>query len=117
MLRTLWAQSMNDAPRVAEYSAALVKLQRPDGGWSSWNWSKPDADSDAWATGMALYTLGKLGRKQADPNVQRAWVYLLKNQETDGGWTVTNAKGKGARIWTYWGTSWAVAGLMETMPK
>jgi hypothetical protein len=117
MLRALWAQSRKDQPRVAEFKAAFLKQQHADGGWSSWNWTKADYESDPWATGLAVYTLAVLGHKHTDENVQRGLAFLLKTQETDGGWTVTNAKGKGARIWSYWGTSWATAGLIETLPK
>jgi hypothetical protein len=116
LLRTLWAHAMKDEQRVAEFSKAFLKQQHADGGWSGWDWSKPDYDSDAWATGMALYTLSVLGRKHTDPDVQRGLAFLLKAQEADGGWTTINAKSKGARIWTYWATSWAVAGLVEMLP-
>jgi hypothetical protein len=117
LLRALWAHAMQDEQRVAEFSKAFLKQQHADGGWSGWDWSKPDYDSDAWATGMALYTLSVLGRKHTDPDVQRGLAFLLKAQEANGDWTTTNAKGKGARIWTYWATSWAVAGLVETLPQ
>jgi hypothetical protein len=114
VMRLLLAHRLKDAPRVAELSAELRKQQRPDGGWSIWNWSKGDYDSDAWATGAALYALGVTGCDRTDEGVQHAWAFLLKTQEKNGRWTVTNTKESAARIWTYWGTSWAVVGILET---
>jgi hypothetical protein len=94
----------------------VLKQQHADGGWSNWKPGKLDHESDAFATGMALYTLGTLGYKHDDANVQRGLAYLLKTQQ-GGDWTVTNAGGKAARIWTYWGTSWAMVGLAEYLPE
>jgi hypothetical protein len=117
VLRTLLAHQMKDAPSVTANSSQLLKEQQADGGWSSWDRSKGDRDSDALATGMVLHMLGTIGTNSSDASVQRAWAYLLKTQEKDGSWATTNAKGRSERIYTYWGTTWAVMGLMETVPN
>ncbi len=117
VLRTLLAHRQKEAERVAELTAELLGQQRADGGWSSWSWSKGDYASDAWATGAALYTLGVVGRDHRDASVQRAWAFLVTTQKDNGKWVGTNAKESAARIWTYWSTSWAMVGLLETMPR
>ena len=116
-LRTLRAHRANDAKATEESTAALLNRQKPDGGWSVWDWSKGNYESDAWATGFALYTLGALGRDHSDAAVQKAWAFLISSQGDSGEWTVTNAKGKAARIWSLWGTGWAVNGLLATSAK
>jgi hypothetical protein len=117
LLRTLWAHGNNDAATVGDFSAAFLKQQRADGGWSIWNWSKGDYESDAFATGMAVYTLATIGRPATDTNVQRGLAFLLKNQDSDGSWSGANSKGKAVRIWSYWNTTWAFVGLAETRPR
>jgi hypothetical protein len=116
-LRALLAHQVKDSQAAAEFTAELLKRQRPDGGWSSWDWAKGDWEGDAWATGAVLYAFGALGRDQNDPAVQRAWKFLIDNQDETGEWTVTNSKGKAAKIWSFWGTGWAVVGLLATAPK
>jgi hypothetical protein len=117
ILRTRLAYQMKDADAVAALSGELLKQQQADGGWTSWNTGKGDHDSDALATGMVLHTLGVIGTDSSDASVRRAWSYLLKTQEKDGSWTTGNAKGSKERIYTYWGTSWAAMGLMQTLPQ
>jgi ankyrin repeat protein len=66
-------------------SDALLKVQRPDGGWSQ----HPAMESDAFATGLALYAL-HLGSNLAATHdaYQRGVDYLLKTQLADGSWHV-----------------------------
>jgi hypothetical protein len=116
-LRTLLAYCTNDAKAAGESAAVLLKRQKTDGGWSIWDWSKGNYESDAWATGFVLYTLGRLDRDHSDAAVQKAWAFLISSQGESGEWTVTNAKGKQARIWSLWGTGWAVNGLLATSAK
>lgn len=64
---------------------ALLKEQRPDGGWSQ----NPYLDSDAYATGMVLSTLFQEGFvKPTDSAYTRGVAYLLKTQFPDGSWYV-----------------------------
>ena len=63
----------------------LLKLQRSDGGWAQ----TPYLDSDAYATGMALYTLYTAGlASPLDPCYRRGVDFLIRAQFPDGSWYV-----------------------------
>jgi ankyrin repeat protein len=60
--------------------------QRPDGGWAQ----LASLQSDAYATGQALYALQVAGGVPVtDPVYQRGVQFLLRTQEEDGSWFVT----------------------------
>jgi hypothetical protein len=83
----LWAlKRLNaDAAEIDRAAQALLKLQRPDGGWAQ----LPKADADAYATGTALVALHQAaGLPAADAAYQRGLRYLLENQQLDGSWHV-----------------------------
>jgi N-acyl-D-amino-acid deacylase len=100
---------------------ALLATQRPDGGWAQ----LPDMDSDAYATGQALFILRDTGLPADSLAYQRGRDFLLKTQGEDGSWhVVTRAK----PVQTYFdngdphgkdqfisipATSWAVAALAK----
>jgi hypothetical protein len=70
---------------------ALIKEQRPDGGWSQ----TPYLESDAYATGAVLSTLYREGLiKSDDPVYMRGTAYLLKTQFPDGSWYVRSRSPK-----------------------
>ncbi len=70
---------------------ALIKEQRPDGGWSQ----TPYLESDAYATGAVLSTLYREGLiKSSDPAYTRGTAYLLKTQFPDGSWYVRSRSPK-----------------------
>jgi squalene-hopene/tetraprenyl-beta-curcumene cyclase len=94
---------------------ALAARQNPDG---SWSWAK-GWPSDAFATGQALYALGRAGRAGSDPAVARAWKYLVGGQRPDGSWYAPTKKpaAKDNPIALYWGTAWATIGLLHTLPR
>ncbi len=110
-----------------ERTGALLKQvwdeQNPDGGWS---WVRGEKKSDAFATGQSLYALGTVGVPLAEPAFKRARGYLVKTQQPGGSWTVypdgfNDAPDEGrlkrtAPIWTYWGSTWATIGLLQTLP-
>jgi hypothetical protein len=59
--------------------------QRPDGGWPQ----TPALQSDAYATGQALYALHVAGGiPVTDPLYQRGIQFLLRTQDEDGSWFV-----------------------------
>ncbi len=64
---------------------SLLQKQRKDGGWAQ----LPTLESDAYATGQALYTLAQVVK---DPRTDREWQrglrFLLETQEDDGTWHV-----------------------------
>ncbi|MDZ4402247.1 prenyltransferase/squalene oxidase repeat-containing protein [Prosthecobacter sp.] len=93
----------------------LLKLQHPDG---SWGWLASDP-GDALGTGFAMYALTRSGLPNTHEAMQRAVAFLKSSQKPDGSWAVpsTRAKDKNKVIATstYWGTSWATIGLLETL--
>jgi Prenyltransferase and squalene oxidase repeat len=69
----------------------LAAMQRSDGGWSQ----LPTLDSDAYATGEALYALNVAGKMStSDPVYRKGTDYLLRTQAPDGSWHV-----KSRSIW------------------
>ncbi len=66
-------------------AAALLRLQRADGGWAQ----TPYLDSDAYATGMVLYTLYTAGLASPnDARYRKGVDFLLRTQFEDGSWYV-----------------------------
>ena len=64
---------------------ALLREQRPDGGWAQ----IPTLESDAYATGQALVALRASGvLTTADAAYRRGAAYLLRTQHADGSWFV-----------------------------
>jgi ankyrin repeat protein len=64
---------------------ALLRQQRADGGWAQ----LPTLQSDAYATGLALFALHEGGRIAVDhPAFRRGVEYLLRMQIADGSWFV-----------------------------
>ena len=86
------ALAWGNAPDAAAKSArALTTLQRADGGWSQ----LPLVESDAYATGQALYALRVAGKMAVnDPVYRKGIEYLLRTQAADGTWHV-----KSRAIW------------------
>jgi ankyrin repeat protein len=76
-----WAGHAESAQKAAR---ALVALQRPDGGWSQF----AGVDSDAYATGQAVYALSIARILQDDASYRKGIAYLLKTQAQDGSWHV-----------------------------
>lgn len=117
VLQLLLASSQKQNQQRDQLTQQLQSLQHDDGGWG---WLTDDP-SDALGTGMALYALRKAGVDlQAEP-VRRAEQFLIATQKKDGSWPVkgTKAKKKGSVQETavYWGTTWAVIGLLECLPQ
>jgi ankyrin repeat protein/mono/diheme cytochrome c family protein len=84
-----WVAPRSERARMAARS--LVALQRSDGGWSQ----LPAMPSDAYATGLALYTLQAAGKmRSTDPVYRKGVDYLLRTQAADGTWHV-----KSRAIW------------------
>ncbi len=95
----------------------LRSQQHPDGGWG---WMIAD-DSDALGTGLALYALVSAGVDRNDPAVKGAQQFLVSTQRDDGSWPVRGTKEKRKasiqETAVYWGTTWAVIGLVESLPE
>jgi mono/diheme cytochrome c family protein len=110
--------------KLSEYVKSLSAEQKPDGGWAQ----LAGLESDAWATGGALYALHEAGRMSTtDPVYQRGVAFLLRTQFEDGSWWVRS------RSWPFqphfngqfphgkdqWisqgGTAWAAMALLLTL--
>ncbi len=73
------------ASALGKEAAALLKLQRSDGGWAQTRY----LDSDAYATGLTLHTLHTTGLASPQDMCYRKGVdFLLRTQFPDGSWYV-----------------------------
>ena len=91
----------------------FLQLQNEDG---SWSWKKGESGSPS-ATGQALIALGRSGLGKSHPQVVRkAQQYLIASQEESGHWETMSTKDRSesTRVSDFWGTAWAVIGLLES---
>jgi N-acyl-D-amino-acid deacylase len=117
----LWGLQLfdQDAAVLESARAELLSRQHADGGWAQTD----DMESDAYATGQAVYVLRLAGVAADDAGLQKAVDYLVRTQQPDGSWhVVTRSKpiqtffdngdphGKDQFI-SVSATSWAVAAL------
>jgi len=82
VLGLVWGKAGDAAVKRA--STTLQSRQHGDGGWSQ----LPSMNSDAYATGQALYALALSGMPAANPVYSRGLDFLLKTQAKDGTWFV-----------------------------
>lgn len=118
-VRLLLAVACDDHNTRESETRRLLRQQQPDGGWG---WLQ-DGDSDALATGFALYALYALingGLAREDAAVIRAQQFLVKTQREDGSWAVHGTKADKQdgveETAVYWGTTWASLGLLASLP-
>jgi hypothetical protein len=102
----------------------LLALQRDDGGWAQTRWLQ----SDAYATGQALYALHEAGVPASDPCFARGVAYLQNTQKPDGSWHVSSRTPKFQPYFQsgfpydddQWistaGTAWAATGMADAIP-
>ena len=114
-VRLLLNNQLGNAEQTEQVRSKLLDQQRDDGGWG---WLLAD-ESDAFGTGIALYALCHTGVPSEDAAIVRARQFLIRTQREDGAWPVHGTKtAKRNRIEetaTFWGTCWAVIGLLETL--
>ena len=114
-----------DPAEVAKLRGEILASQHADGGWSQLS----DMVSDAYATGMTLYTLHRTGLKTSDPHYQQGLKFLLDTQYDDGSWFIKSRSepiqkmfdngdphGKDQFI-SIAGTSWATVALALALPN
>lgn len=131
----LWGLVRLGGAGMDEVTAArneLLETRRPDGGWSQ----LPETDSDAYATGTALYVLLATRSSTQDEQgqlvnsaCQRAADFLLKSQLPDGSWHVAT---RATPVQVYFdngdphgkdqflsmaATSWCTAALAAMLPE
>ncbi|MBI3867455.1 MAG: ankyrin repeat domain-containing protein [Verrucomicrobia bacterium] len=107
-----------------KFTDALLREQRPDGGWGQ----LAGLDSDAYGTGQSLYALMEGGKLASNhPAVRRGVDFLLRTQLADGTWHVRTrahpfqppmdsgfAHGRDGWI-SAAGSSWAVMALATSL--
>jgi N-acyl-D-amino-acid deacylase len=75
------------APELRKLAEPILARQRPDGGFAQ----RDGFASDAYATGMTLWTLANAGVVQPNQEVYRKGVqFLLSTQAADGSWHVSS---------------------------
>jgi len=84
----------------------ILERQNQDGGWGL-----TPGQSDAFATGQAIYALKMAGFADRDPAIARGTAYLLAVQSPDGAWRTASTGQHGAEKGE---TMWAVLGLVTT---
>jgi squalene-hopene/tetraprenyl-beta-curcumene cyclase len=87
---------------VLDLKSRLLEAQNSDGGFPL----TQGAESNALATGQALYALRMMGMNDSDAPVEKAVMWLLEAQQPDGGWSDSGAEKAEAM--------WAVLGLVST---
>jgi hypothetical protein len=122
LLGLKWAGATEQEKRKA--AEELRAQQRSDGGWAQ----DTGLQSDAYATGQALYALNVAGGLAAtDPAYQHGVQLLLRTQDPDGSWFV-NKRAMPANNYfdagfphgqsqfsSFNGTCWAVMALLQTI--
>lgn len=88
-------------PLIQRLQDAVLKRQRPDGGWSQ----IPTRSSDAYATGQILVALNQNGHSTRSEAYRRGVAFLVRNQLADGSWhVVTRRRNEDTRGQTYFET-------------
>jgi hypothetical protein len=115
----LWKRLGRPASEWQPLVRRIQQRQNLDGGWSQ----AKGMNSDAWATGQALYALAQAGISPRAPVIKRAQAFLVKTQREDGSWLMTSRptkpgdKGCTSLIpITGAGSSWAILGLVNSAP-
>lgn len=86
LLGLTWAGNPDKAFLKAQ-SSKLLATQHDDGGWSQLD----SMQTDAYATGQALYALQQSGQLEADaPAYQKGVAFLINTQQPDGSWHIVS---------------------------
>jgi hypothetical protein len=80
LLGLAWAGTDKQATQRARQQ--VLAAQRSDGGWSD----LPSMESNAYATGQALFALHTAGLSSSNAAYERGVQFLLKTQQKDGSW-------------------------------
>jgi Squalene-hopene cyclase N-terminal domain len=102
----LWSRLGRPAREWEPLVRRIQERQNADGGWSQ----TKGMQSDAWATGQALYALAHAGIDANEPIIARARAFLIKTQREDGSWPMTSRPTTPGGN----GSAWAVLGLTQS---
>ncbi len=123
LLGIKWAGA--DSATVDRMAKRLLALEREDGGWAQ----TPYLNSDAYATGTALYALKESGVAGVDPAYRKGVDYLLSTQAEDGSWYVASRAPKFQPYFeggfpyrhdewiSMWATGYAAIALSHAVPE
>jgi squalene-hopene/tetraprenyl-beta-curcumene cyclase len=115
-LRLLIAKKLGNPAEAETLRDQIVSAQHSDGGWG-WLCAEP---SDAFGTGVSIYALSKAGVPPSDPSIRKAWKFLIETQTDVGSWVVNGTKtanrSKPHPFSSFWGSTWAVLGLSQSLP-
>jgi squalene-hopene/tetraprenyl-beta-curcumene cyclase len=113
----LWQRLGRPAEEWQPLVRRIKERQNADGGWSQ----AMGMESDAWATGQALYALAHAGLRPDEPVVARGQAFLVKTQRDDGSWPMRSRPvkpgGEGSKSLipiTAAGSAWATLGLVRS---
>lgn len=114
-VRALLAKQSGQEKQARRAVNKLLETQNDDGGWG---WILGDK-SDALGTGFALHAIGRASDSKAHSEaIQEARAFLTTTQRDDGSWEVPSTKKANNEepepTSIYWGTAWAVVGLLDT---
>lgn len=101
---TIWtviALRQADEPVPRAHVTALLRAQRPSGGWPWLRGGAPDTNDTAAAL-QALRAAGVKGKP-----IDRGVAFLRRHQNADGGFALTRGRGSDAQS-----TAWAIQGLL-----
>jgi hypothetical protein len=70
----------------------LIKLQKPNGSWDSFDLSRVSSSANLQITSMVLQRLGYLGFDSSCLVVQKGAEYLFSKQQEDGSWPIPGKK-------------------------
>jgi squalene-hopene/tetraprenyl-beta-curcumene cyclase len=126
-LMLAWAASMTDGLMSADEKKAVVaevrKRQHADGGWCLPSFGQykrrdqqktpndPKADSDGYATGLAVFVLRQSGVPTDDEAVAKGVGWLKANQRESGRWFTRSLNNDKDHYITHAGTAFAVMAL------
>jgi squalene-hopene/tetraprenyl-beta-curcumene cyclase len=127
----LWASMRVKGLMTAEERSATIvrvrELQRPDGGWnlpSLIEWKRhdgsandPQAASDGYATGLAVFVLRQAGIPASDPCLRRGVAWLRANQRASGRWFTRSLSNDKHHFITHAGTAFAALALQACEAK
>lgn len=112
-LKSLLEDSNSTETNTESTFVRLRSFQNKDGGWG---WLINE-QSDALGTGLAIYALARNPTAESRQAIDFAQTFLKSTQLEDGSWNVPGTKKTGrkdiAETASYWGTCWAVIGLMQ----
>ena len=124
MRASMKAPELMSPAKRADLVARTLKLQRPDGGWSTaslGDWMREggvpnpkDGPSDGYGTGFVLYTLCKSGVPKTSSAIQKGLTWLNANQRQSGRWYTASLWADDMQHYvSTLGTAYAVMALKE----